>query len=65
MSNQFHSFRLDTVNECLWFQGKRLPLTPKAFSVLVYLVERPGQLVTKNELNRREQIGQACGVSVS
>jgi DNA-binding winged helix-turn-helix (wHTH) protein len=50
MSNQFHSFRLDTINECLWSGGTRLPLTRKAFSVLVYLVERPGRLVTKNEL---------------
>ena len=49
-SNHFHSFRLDTVNECLWSNGTRLPLTRKAFLVLNYLVQRPGRLVTKNEL---------------
>jgi hypothetical protein len=32
-------------------QGRQLVrLTPKAFAVLRYLVERPGQLVTKDEL---------------
>lgn len=50
MNNQFHSFSLDSLNECLWSEGQRLPLTRKAFSVLTYLVERPGQLVTKDEL---------------
>jgi DNA-binding winged helix-turn-helix (wHTH) protein/tetratricopeptide (TPR) repeat protein len=46
----FPPFRLDPVNEQLW-RGKRLvALTPKAFTVLRYLVERPQRLVTKEEL---------------
>jgi predicted ATPase/DNA-binding winged helix-turn-helix (wHTH) protein len=47
---QFHSFRLDTNDECLWREGQRLALTRKAFAVLNYLVEQAGHLVTKEEL---------------
>jgi DNA-binding response OmpR family regulator len=31
---QFHTFRLDTVNHCLWRGEERVSLTPKAFDVL-------------------------------
>jgi DNA-binding winged helix-turn-helix (wHTH) protein len=47
---QFHSFRLDTVNQCLWRGEKRLPLTPKAFDLLRYLVEHADRLVTQDEM---------------
>jgi DNA-binding winged helix-turn-helix (wHTH) protein/tetratricopeptide (TPR) repeat protein len=44
---------LDVANAQAW-QGERLlKLTPKAFAVLYYLSERPGQLVTKDELMQR------------
>ena len=46
----FRSFRLDTVNQCLWRGDERVFLAPKAFAVLRYLVEHPGRLVTQNEL---------------
>ncbi len=46
----FDSFSLDLVNECLWQGSKAIKLRPKAFAVLNYLLERPGQLVTKEEL---------------
>src|SRR5262249_8898302 len=46
----FQSFRLDPANHCLWRGGHRIPLTPKAFDVLRYLVEHPGRLVTQDEL---------------
>jgi DNA-binding winged helix-turn-helix (wHTH) protein len=42
--------RLDETNQCLWSGGQRIDLTPKAYSLLVYLAERPGKLVTKDEL---------------
>src|SRR5215510_6539296 len=41
---------LDTVDQCLWYGERRVALTPKAYSLLVYLAERPGRLVTKDEL---------------
>jgi DNA-binding winged helix-turn-helix (wHTH) protein/tetratricopeptide (TPR) repeat protein len=43
-------FRLDNTNQILWHGAQAIPLTPKAFTVLRYLMARPGQLVTKEEL---------------
>lgn len=47
---QFHSFRLDIVNHCLWRGEDRVSLTPKAFDVLRYLVEHADRLVTQDEI---------------
>lgn len=47
---EFPPFRLDIADQCLWRGEQRVPLTPKAFAVLRYLVERAGRLVTQNEL---------------
>src|ERR1700722_3450828 len=51
----FGPFRLDAENQCLWRRGdpgpeERILLTPKAFAVLVYLVEHAERLVTHEEL---------------
>ena len=46
----FEPFRLDTVNLCLWRAEERVPLTPKAFDILRYLVERADRLVTPDEI---------------
>jgi len=51
----FRQFRLDTCNQCLWRIGnmesdERIPVAPKAFAVLEYLVEHAGRLVTQEEL---------------
>ena len=46
----FHSFRLDTANQCLWRDDKRLAIPPKVYDVLRYLVENPGRLITQEEL---------------
>jgi DNA-binding winged helix-turn-helix (wHTH) protein len=45
----FGTFRLDVANACLWRGQQKLVLTPKAFAVLRYLVEHPGQLLAKME----------------
>ncbi|HEX4029328.1 MAG TPA: AAA family ATPase [Terracidiphilus sp.] len=47
---QFEPFRLDAVNGCLWRGSVQIPLPPKPFAVLEYLVDRPGRLVTHDEL---------------
>ena len=47
---QFGIFRLDTSNECLWRDDVQVSLPPKPFSVLRYLTEHPGRLVTHDEL---------------
>jgi DNA-binding winged helix-turn-helix (wHTH) protein len=46
----FHAYRLDTVNRCLWRAEERVPLTPKAFDVLRYLVEHADRVVTQDEI---------------
>jgi DNA-binding winged helix-turn-helix (wHTH) protein/tetratricopeptide (TPR) repeat protein len=46
----FPPFRLDRVNQALSTGLEELPLTRKAYAVLLYLAERPGRLVTKEEL---------------
>jgi predicted ATPase len=46
----FESFALDTANECLWRAGVQIALAPRPFSVLRYLVENPGRLITHDEL---------------
>ena len=46
----FHSFRLDSANQCLWRGDERAQITPKAFDVLRYMVENAGRLVTQDEL---------------
>jgi predicted ATPase/DNA-binding winged helix-turn-helix (wHTH) protein len=46
----FDPFCLDLVNECLWKDSQAIKLRPKAFAVLNYVIKRPGQLVTKDDL---------------
>jgi len=46
----FQSFRLDTANHSLLRGQERVPIPPKAYDVLRYLVENPGRLVTQDEL---------------
>ncbi len=45
----FGDFRLDVRNATLDRRGVPVAITPKAFSVLLHLVRRAGQLVTKEE----------------
>ncbi len=47
---QFESFALDTSNERLWHEGVQIDLAYKPFSVLRYLVENAGRLITHDEL---------------
>src|SRR4029077_12381264 len=46
----FKAFRLDTANHLLWRNGGRVPLAPKAFDVLAYLVEHAERVVTQDEI---------------
>lgn len=61
---RFPPFRLDPDNACLWRGTKAVRLTPKAFAVLQCLVERHGQLLTKNFLLERVWPGIAVGDAV-
>ena len=46
----FPPFRLDSANQCLWRGDERISLAPKVFSILQYLVDNAGRLVTQDEL---------------
>src|SRR3569833_4412979 len=47
---QFETYALDIGNECRWHEGVQIALASKPFSVLRYLVENPGRLITHDEL---------------
>jgi DNA-binding winged helix-turn-helix (wHTH) protein len=47
---QFHAFRLDTTNHCLWRGDERVALTPKAFDLLRFLVDHADRVVTQEEI---------------
>src|ERR1700724_2699378 len=46
----FKTFPLDTASHLLWCNADRVPLAPKAFDVLAYLVEHAGRVVTQDEI---------------
>src|SRR5258708_140152 len=46
----FKAFRVDTANHILWRDGDRVPMAPKGFDVLAYLVEHAGRVVTQDEI---------------
>jgi DNA-binding winged helix-turn-helix (wHTH) protein/tetratricopeptide (TPR) repeat protein len=46
----FHSFRLDAINHCLWRGEERVPLGPKAFDLLRYLVDHANRVVPQAEI---------------
>src|SRR5262245_21321525 len=49
---EFGGFRLDARERMLLREGEPVPLTPKAFDILLALVRRPGRLLEKEELFR-------------
>ena len=46
----FGPFRLELRTESVWRDVEEIRLRPKTFAILRYLAERPGRLVTKQEL---------------
>jgi DNA-binding winged helix-turn-helix (wHTH) protein/predicted ATPase len=60
----FGAFCLDLGAECLWEGARAIKLRPKAFAVLEYLVSRPSQLVTKDELLNAVWPGTFVGEAV-
>ena len=53
----FDDFRLDPAEGLLWRGGDMVPLTQRAFDLLLALVERQGQVVSKEELMRQVWAG--------
>lgn len=50
MQWRFGRFHLDEEQACLWDGDRRLPLRPKTFALLSYLVRHAGELVRKDTL---------------
>lgn len=50
---EFHEFRFDPSNHLLTTGGNPVPLTPKAFEILLVLVQNGGRLTTKEELMKK------------
>jgi DNA-binding winged helix-turn-helix (wHTH) protein len=50
---EFGRFRLKIAERLLLREGEPVPLTPKVFDILVTLVEKAGEVVTKDDLMRR------------
>ena len=50
---EFEGFRVDPVRRRIVRAGEPVPLTPKAFSILLVLLERRGEVVEKEELIQR------------
>jgi predicted ATPase/DNA-binding winged helix-turn-helix (wHTH) protein len=48
----FPPFRLDLANDLLWREEQLIPLRPKAVKMLRFLIERPGQVATREEILR-------------
>lgn len=46
----FADFKLDVSTERLLFEGREIPLTPKAFTLLTYFARNPNRLITYKEL---------------
>jgi len=54
----FGDFELDGAKRLLYRQGEPVPLNSKAFDLLLALVERPGEVLSKDELMQRVWPGQ-------
>lgn len=55
----FPPFCLDIHEGCLWRGEAKISLRDMSFAVLRYLAERPGQLVTREELRMQVWEGRA------
>ncbi|HEX9423825.1 MAG TPA: tetratricopeptide repeat protein [Pyrinomonadaceae bacterium] len=49
---EFDDFRLDTAERVLLRCGEAVPLTPRVFDTLLYLLRHPGKVLGKDELMR-------------
>src|ERR1041384_6577346 len=49
---EFNGFRLEASQRRLLYEGQPVPLKPKVFDLLLFLVEMRGQLVVKEDLMR-------------
>src|ERR1019366_7711429 len=58
---EFGDFRVDAADRRLFHHDEEVPLPPKVFETLLLLLEKPGQLVGKDELMDRLWPGTFVG----
>jgi Tol biopolymer transport system component/DNA-binding winged helix-turn-helix (wHTH) protein len=58
---EFDDFRVDAADRRLFHRDQEVPLPPKVFETLLLLLEKPGQLVSKDELMDRLWPGTFVG----
>jgi Tol biopolymer transport system component/DNA-binding winged helix-turn-helix (wHTH) protein len=58
---EFGAFRVDTANRRLFRGREEVPVSPKVFETLLFLLEKPGELVGKDELIERLWPGTFVG----
>jgi len=68
---QFGPFRLDPAERLLLHEGQAVPLSPKAFDLLVLLTENSGHLLEKDDLMKKiwpetvvEEVNLAHNISI-
>src|SRR5689334_25108602 len=49
---EFDGFRLEVAQRRLLFDGQPVPLKPKILDLLLFLIQRQGQLIVKDDLMR-------------
>ena len=47
---EFGSFKFDSKTDTLWREKQRIPLSPKAIELLKLLIEKQGEVVSKQEI---------------
>ena len=47
---EFENFRLDADNPSLWRGGELVPISPKALEILILLVQKKGEIVSREDL---------------
>ncbi len=50
MIYKFNNIELDTDNFILWSEGAEIPVEPKVFNLIVYLIEHADKVVSRDEL---------------
>ena len=53
MKRRFGDFELDDIRKTLTRRGRKLRLTPQLFELLTMLIERPGEIVAREQIQQR------------
>jgi DNA-binding winged helix-turn-helix (wHTH) protein len=63
VSYEFGPFQVDPRERAVRRDGKLLPLTPKAFDILLVLIQNPGRILAKDDINVAKSIARRTASS--